>query len=117
MRTVPIALFCLVFGLAARAETINVAAAISLKESLTEIAKAFEADTGERVDFTFGASGQLMAQIKTGSPIDAFISAAGKQVDDLDQLRLIDAGTRRNVAGNELVLIAPANAPPAFSDF
>jgi molybdate transport system substrate-binding protein len=100
-----------------RAETINVAAAISLKESLQEIARAYAADTGDRVEFTFGASGQLMAQIKNGAPIDAFISAANKQVDDLDKAGLIDAKTRRVVAGNSLVLIVPADAPAGLSNF
>jgi molybdate transport system substrate-binding protein len=117
MRTFHYALLCLLLAPLAVADSINVAAAISLKESISQIAKSFEADTGHRVDFTFGASGQLMAQIKTGAPIDAFISAANKQVDDLDQLGLIDRATRRNIVGNALVLIVPADATANLSDF
>ncbi|HEY7115443.1 MAG TPA: molybdate ABC transporter substrate-binding protein, partial [Tepidisphaeraceae bacterium] len=90
------------------AETITVAAAVSLKESMLEIAKAFAIDTGDHVEFTFGASGQLMAQVRNGAPIDAFISAANKQVDDLERAGLVDAKTRRVVVGNSLVLIVPA---------
>jgi len=101
----------------AAGETINVAAAISLKEVVSEAAKGYEAETGHRVEFTFGASGQLLAQIRNGAPIDAFISAADKQADDLERLGMVENGTRRVVAGNALVLVAPADAPPGLSDF
>jgi molybdate transport system substrate-binding protein len=117
MRTLLCAWFCLIAGPLAYAETISVAAAISLKESISQVAKAFEADTGDKVEFTFGASGQLMAQIKTGAPVDAFISAANKQVDDLEKAGLADAGTRRTIAGNTLVLIVSSDATTPLSDF
>src|SRR5690349_15412595 len=100
------ALFCAIaWGGACRAETITVGAAISLKEAMGEIAAAYKADTGESVEFTFGSSGQLVAQIRNGAPIDAFIAAAQKQVDDLLKEKLVDGASRRVVAGNRLVLI------------
>ena len=101
------------------AEPITVAAAISLRDALGDVAKAYEADTGRRVRFTFASSGQLMAQVKNGAPIDLFISAAEKQVAELVQDKLVDAASRRVIARNELVLVAPAGAasPPAsFKD-
>ncbi|MCX5660427.1 MAG: molybdate ABC transporter substrate-binding protein [Planctomycetota bacterium] len=101
----------------ASADTIKVAAAISLKEALTEIGRAYTAGGGDTIEFTFGSSGQLMAQIKSGAPIDAFVSAANKQVDDLDKEGLVDASTRRVVAGNKLVLIVPAEAKVALKGF
>ncbi len=99
---------------AAAAERVTVAAAISLKEGLQDVAKAYAAETGVAVEFTFGSSGQLMAQVKNGAPIDVFVSAAAKQVDDLAREKLVDEATRRVVAGNALVLIVPAGAasPP-----
>ena len=103
-------LLALVPTAVARAEQITVAAAISLKEAVTEIADAYKADTGDEVKFTFGSSGQLAAQVKNGAPIDAFISAANKQVDDLAKDKLADEAGRRVVAGNTLVLIVPAKA-------
>ena len=108
---------CLLLVPMTRAETISVASAVSLKEAISQVAKAFEAQTGDRVRFTFGSSGQLMAQIKNGAPIDAFISAANKQVDDLERLGLIEAETRRTIAGNALVLIVPADATLRISEF
>ena len=60
------ALMCMLVAPAAHAETITVAAAVSLKEAVTEIAETYEKNTGDHVEFTFGSSGQLMAQIKSG---------------------------------------------------
>ena len=106
------------FGTSATlADSINVSAAVSMKESITEIAKAYEAQTNDRVNLTFGSSGQLAAQIKNGAPVDLFISAAVKEVDDLSRAGLVDNYKRRVVAGNELVLIVPAEAQARISSF
>ena len=99
-------------------QTIQVAAAVSLRESFVEIAKQYENDTGDRAELTFGSSGQLAAQIKSGAPIDVFVSAANAQVEELSKANLIDDTTRRTIAGNELVLVAPRdskNAPTGFA--
>ena len=101
----------------ARAGTIRVAAAISMKEALTEIGKGYEAEAGGKVEFTFGSSGQLAAQIKAGAAIDLFISAADKQVDDLVQGKHADPATRRVIAGNTLVLVVPAGAKGGPASF
>jgi molybdate transport system substrate-binding protein len=98
------------------AEPIRVAAAISLKDALGEAARSYEAETGDRLVFTFGSSGQLMTQIRNGAPIDVFVSAAAKQMDDLQKENLVDPATRVTVASNSLVLIVPAGreAPASF---
>jgi molybdate transport system substrate-binding protein len=107
-------LLSLLFAVAASAETIRVAAAISLKQAIGEIAKSYENATGDKAEFTFGASGQLTAQIKNGADVDLFISAANEQVEDLLKAKLVDAATRQIVVMNSLVLIVPADAknPP-----
>jgi molybdate transport system substrate-binding protein len=110
---------CLLLPGAVRAETARVAVAISLKEAVTEIAAAYKAEGRGDVEFTFGSSGQLQAQIEYGAPIDAFISAAHAQVDGLVKAKRADPDSKRVVAGNRLVLIVPAGAksPPAtFKD-
>ena len=58
-------------------------AAVSLREALTDASKSFESTTAVHVALTFGSSGQLAAQIANGAPIDAFISAANQQVEEL----------------------------------
>jgi molybdate transport system substrate-binding protein len=101
----------------ARAETIRVAAAISLKDAVGEIKAEYESKSGDKLEFNFGSSGQLMAQIKAGADVDVFISAANKQIDDLAKEKLVDASSRRIVVMNTLVLVVPpgdAGAPASF---
>ena len=97
--------------------TVRVGVAVSLKEAVTEVVKAYESKTGDRVAFAFGSSGQIMSQIKGGAPIDAFISAADKQVDDLVAAGLVDVDSRRVVAGNTLVLVVPRESKDAIDSF
>jgi molybdate transport system substrate-binding protein len=98
---------------------VNVAAAISVKEALTQCAAEFEKDSKPHVKFNFGGSGELAAQIEQGAPIDLFISAAQDQIDQLDRAKFVDGASRVVVARNRLALIAPANAknpPQSFAD-
>ena len=54
---------------------LQVYAAGSLRSALTEIAKDFEARTGQRVELTFGASGLLRERIEKGEDAQVFASA------------------------------------------
>jgi molybdate transport system substrate-binding protein len=104
----------------ARAETITVSAAISLKEAVEDAARAYEKQGGDdRVELNVGSSGQLMAQIERGAPVDLFISAAAKQVDELLAAGKLDPTSRAVVATNQLVLVVPTDAarpPTSFDD-
>lgn len=99
------------------AEPARIAVAISLKEAMTGVAEAYKAEGRGEVAFTFGSSGQLQAQIEYGADIDAFISAAHKQVDELATAKRAEAGSKRVIAGNRLVLIVPADSRSPPSDF
>jgi len=107
-----IAIFCvfLMTTTLARAEALVVAAAVSLKDVLTQIASDRNAAGKGDVEFVFGSSGQLQQQILNGAPVDVFISAGVKQVDDLAAAGAIDPTTRRDVIGNQLALIAPIDS-------
>jgi molybdate transport system substrate-binding protein len=107
----------LLLSASASAETIRVAAAVSLRDAMEAISKSFEADTQHKIEFIFGASGQLSAQIKSGADVDVFISAANAQVDDLTQGGLVADGSRVIVTGNEMVLVVPAIAKDPPRDF
>jgi molybdate transport system substrate-binding protein len=86
-----------------------VSAAISLKEPLREIGARFEQrHPGVRVVFNWGGSGALQQQIEHGAPVDVYISAAAKQMDQLEAKGLLLDETRRTFATNLLVLIAPS---------
>jgi molybdate transport system substrate-binding protein len=119
MRTLFTLILSLTLTAAAYADTVTISAAISLEDALKPIAKAYESQSTDQIQFNFGASGPLAAQIQQGAPVDAFISAANKQVNDLIKSNKADAHTRRVVVRNSLVLIVPAaesDPPKSFDD-
>ncbi len=96
---------------------ITVSAAISLTNAFREIGRAYEARSGRKVFFNFGASGDLAGQIEGGAPADVFAPASEKYMDDLDKKGLLLRGTRSDFAANSIVLIVPAGSgavPPSF---
>ncbi len=103
---------------------ILVFAAASLAGPLDEIARAFatrEAQPGESapprigVRTSFAASSVLAKQIEAGAPADVFLSADIEWMDYLDQRHLMRPGTREDLLGNALVLIAPAGSAVQLS--
>ena len=65
----------------AHGQSMNVAVASNLTHTITEIGKAFFRDEGEKVNLTFGSSGNFARQIVQGAPYQVFISAGEKYVD------------------------------------
>ena len=63
---------------AAVADPVQVYAAGSLRDALTEIARDHEARTGQKVVLTFAASGLLRERIEQGAPAQVFASADTK---------------------------------------
>ncbi|MGB8430452.1 MAG: molybdate ABC transporter substrate-binding protein [Pseudolabrys sp.] len=59
----------------AAAETVQLYAAGSLRGALTEIAKAYESSTGNKVEGKYGPSGLLKTEISAGAKADVFASA------------------------------------------
>lgn len=59
----------------AQAETVQLYAAGSLRAALTELAKAFETESGTRVEARYGPSGILKDEIAAGANADVFASA------------------------------------------
>jgi molybdate transport system substrate-binding protein len=89
---------------------LTVFAAASLKESMDAAAAAFRVGTGQDVRVSYAASSALARQIEQGAPADVFISADRDWMDELQNKSLIDAGTRHDLLGNTLVLIAPKDS-------
>ena len=84
----------------------TVAAASDLQFALDAIAKAFTAETGERVTLVFGSSGNLARQAMNGAPFDLFLSADEAFVDMLTKGGYArDPGTLYGVG--RIVLFAP----------
>jgi molybdate transport system substrate-binding protein len=90
-----------------RAETVTVFAAASLRDAVEALARPFEAASGHRVVASYGASNALARQLDAGAPAQVFISADREWADYVESRGLALAGSRRSLAGNELVLVAP----------
>ena len=89
---------------------LTISSAASLKEALVEITPLYSKDkTNIAIRNNFGSSGELQQQIINGAPVDVFISAATKQMDELQKQNLLVADTRHNLLSNRLVLIVPAD--------
>src|ERR1700743_2527458 len=89
-------------------KTITVFAAASLTDAMNTIGKAYEAKTGTHVVFSFAASSVLAKQIENSGGGDMFISADEDWMNDLDKHGLVAPGTRHDLLGNHLVMVAPA---------
>ncbi len=84
--------------------------AASLTNVLDEIGAAYTQQTGQRVKFSYAASSALARQLEAGARADVFFSADLEWMDYVQSRGLIDRATRRNVLGNRLVLVAPADS-------
>ncbi|WP_081486862.1 molybdate ABC transporter substrate-binding protein, partial [Nitrospirillum viridazoti] len=85
-------------------------AAASLKNALDNANAAFVAGGGAKATVTYAASSALAKQIEAGAPADVFISADEDWMDYLAGKGLVQPATRRDLLGNDLVLVAPADA-------
>ena len=92
--------------------TVTVFAAASLTDSLKAVAAAYQSGTGAKIVLSFGASSTLARQIDQGAQADIFLSADSDWMDFLQKNGRIAAGTRKDLLGNQLVLIAASDAGP-----
>lgn len=103
-------------------------AAASMTETMTEIAGMYrEIRPDVEIVCTFDSSGTLKTQIQEGADCDIFISAAGKQMDQLDitadpevnrdGLDFVDEDTRFDLVENKVVLAVPNGNPARIETF
>src|SRR6058998_3026844 len=103
----------LLLGVAApaSAEELTLSVAISMKDAIEELGRGFtQARPGVVLRHNLGASGELGKQIEAGAPVDLFISAAARQMDELETKGLLVPGSRRVFARNVLVAVKPADS-------
>ena len=96
-------------------DTVTVFAAASLSDVLPELARVYTQQTGDRVEFSFAATSMLARQIESGARAEVFLAADQDWMDYLDRRGLIRKATRRNLLGNRLALIAPADSTVRLS--
>jgi molybdate transport system substrate-binding protein len=85
---------------------INISAAASLTDALTEIQTEYAKESNAVIQFNFASSGALQKQIQEGAPCDLFISASKAHMDTLEQAGLVVEDSRKDLLGNTLTLIA-----------
>jgi molybdate transport system substrate-binding protein len=85
---------------------INISAAASLTDALTEIQTEYAKESNAVLQFNFGASGALQKQIEEGAPCDLFISASKANMDALEEAGLIVPNSRKDILGNTQTLVA-----------
>ena len=103
-------------------------AAASMTETLTRI-QALYAEVAPEVElvFNFDSSGTLKTQIEEGAACDVFISAAPKQMNQLDASKDADAnpdgldfvlqGTRIDLLENRVALAVPEGNPAGITSY
>ncbi|MBO4288656.1 MAG: molybdate ABC transporter substrate-binding protein [Lachnospiraceae bacterium] len=103
-------------------------AAASMTETLTQIESMYEA-ANENIDlvFTFDSSGTLKTQIQEGADCDLFISAAPKQMNQLDitapadvnteGLDFVLQGSRINLLENKVALCVAEGNPANINSY
>ena len=103
-------------------------AAASMKETLTEIAEQYKSVAPNvTLVYNFDSSGTLKTQIQEGADCDLFISAAPKQMNQLDStadaavntegLDFVLQGTRCDLLENKVTLVVPDGNPKGVASF
>ena len=107
---------------------LTVFAAASMTETLNQLKTEYEKQHPDvEITFNYDSSGTLKKQIQNGAECDLFISAAQKQMNQLDgskdatanpdKLDFIDPATRINLLENKVVLVIPEGNPKQIQNF
>lgn len=107
---------------------LTVFAAASLTETLEQIAEDYKAVAPDvTLTFNFDSSGTLKTQIQEGADCDVFISAAQKQMDQLDAaadpsvntegLDFVQSDSRLDLLENKVTLAVPEGNPKGIDSF
>lgn len=107
---------------------LTVFAAASMTETLTQLAESYEQEHPDMtITYNFDSSGTLKTQILEGAGCDLFISAAQKQMNELDGSEGADVNpdqndflledSRLDLLENKVALAVPADNPKDIQSF
>ena len=103
-------------------------AAASMTETMNQIKEMYEKKNPDiKITYNFDSSGTLLKQIVAGADCDLFISAAQKQMNQLDSTKdekdnpdkndFVLQGTRVNLLENKVALAVPDGNPKGIESF
>jgi molybdate transport system substrate-binding protein len=95
---------------AADSDTVTVFAAASTTNAINDVSKLFTEKGKGKVVPSYASSSTLAKQIEQGAPAQVFISADEPWMNYLEERKLIEPGSRFDLLGNKLVLIAPSGS-------
>jgi molybdate transport system substrate-binding protein len=106
-----LALCLLLAPLTARAQELTVFAAASLTDAMKDVSALWAQAGHPPLRLSFGPSSTLARQIEQGAPANLYASADQKWMDFLAGKKLIVPDTRKDLLGNDLVLVVAADKP------
>lgn len=104
-------LWLLLVPFVAQAQDLTFFGAASLTDALQDVSALWVQQGHPAPRLSFGSSSTLARQIDQGAPVNLFVSADQKWMDYLAEKNLLAPRTRKDLLGNELVLIVPADKP------
>ncbi|HXA20889.1 MAG TPA: molybdate ABC transporter substrate-binding protein [Acetobacteraceae bacterium] len=101
----------LLVPLASRAQELTVFAAASLTDAMKDVSAQWAQTGHQPLRMSFGSSSTLARQIEQGAPVNLFASADQNWMDYLANKQMIAVDTRKDLLGNDLVLVVAADKP------
>ena len=97
-------------------KSVTIFAAAGTSVAIEQIAKHYEEQTGCKVITNFASSSTLARQITAGAEFDMYISANSKWMDFVEEKKLLDSRTRKELLSDRLALITPAENTVDFEN-
>jgi molybdate transport system substrate-binding protein len=94
----------------AQKQEVRVAAAADLQFAMTDLAQQYEKQTGNKVNSTYGSSGNFFSQLQNGAPFDVFFSADIDYPRKLEAAGLAEPGTLSEYAVGRIAIWMPADS-------
>lgn len=110
MRTVALLSVVLTLWTQTALAEVLVFAAASTTQAVEELGQVFASRGLGTLKASFASSSTLAKQIEQGAPANLFLSADAEWADYLDKRGLLAKGSRIDLLGNSLVLIAPVES-------
>jgi molybdate transport system substrate-binding protein len=94
----------------AQKQEVRVAAAADLQFAMSDLARQYEQQSGNKVNATYGSSGNFFSQLQSGAPFDVFFSADIDYPRQLEATGLAEPGTLYEYAVGRIAIWMPPDS-------